>query len=64
MIVNKKIMEADEIRAELARRKLSKRKLSEATGINYHYLIEILNGYYPATKRREQITTFLQQEVL
>ncbi|MFA7542764.1 MAG: hypothetical protein WCY84_00180 [Candidatus Cloacimonadaceae bacterium] len=59
MDVKNKVMEAHEIRAELARRKLSKRRFAQETGINYHYMIQILNGYYPATKMRARMTRHL-----
>ncbi|HNQ42796.1 MAG TPA: hypothetical protein PKI59_00095 [Candidatus Cloacimonadota bacterium] len=57
---NKEILSADEIRAELARRKISKARLARETGIYYQYLIEVLQGYRPATKMREKITDYLK----
>lgn len=59
MNVKDKVMEAHEIRAELARRKMSKRRFAQETGINYHYVVQILNGYYPATKMRARMTRHL-----
>lgn len=59
---NPPILSAEEIRAELARRKISKAKLARETGIYYQYLVEVLQGYRPATRVREQITRYLQQE--
>ncbi len=50
---------AADIRAELARRKMSKRQLSNETGITYQYLVELLNGYFPATEMRRKITKHL-----
>ena len=58
-----KALAADEIRAELARRKMSKRRLSEETGISYQYLVQILNGYVSAEKMRTRITKHLFPEV-
>lgn len=55
------ILTADEIRAELARRKISKARLSRETGIYYPYLIEVLQGYRPATRMRQIITEFLRR---
>lgn len=57
----KKILSADEIRAELARRKISKAQLARETGIYYQYLVEVLQGYRPATRMREIITNYLSQ---
>lgn len=62
MTVKHKVMEAQEIRAELGRRKMSRRQLSDETGISYQYLVEIVNGYYPAHKMRERITRHLFPE--
>ncbi len=59
MDVKNKILSADEIRAELARRKISKAQLSRETGIYYQYLVEVLQGYRPATRIREIITHHL-----
>ncbi len=59
---SKPILTAEEIRAELARRKISKAQLSRETGIYYQYLVEILQGYRPAVEMRRRITTFLQQK--
>ena len=59
---NPPILSAAEIRAELARRKISKARLARETGIYYQYLVEVLQGYRPATRVREQITRYLQQE--
>jgi len=59
---NSPILSAEEIRAELARRNISKAQLSRETGIYYQYLVEVLQGYRPATRVREQITRYLQQE--
>jgi len=56
------ILSAEEIRAELARRKISKARLARETGIYYQYLVEVLQGYRPATRVREQITRYLEQE--
>jgi len=61
---NKEILSADEIRAELARRKISKARLARETGIYYQYLIEVLQGYRPATKMREKITRHLMSDEL
>lgn len=55
------ILSAEEIRAELARRKISKAQLSRETGIYYPYLIEVLQGYRPATRMRQIITAHLQK---
>ncbi len=55
------ILSADEIRAELARRKISKAQLSRETGIYYPYLIEVLQGYRPAIRMRQLITAHLQK---
>ncbi|MFA7025964.1 MAG: hypothetical protein WC176_08870 [Candidatus Cloacimonadaceae bacterium] len=60
MNVKNKVLSADEIRAELARRKISKVQLSRDTGIYYQYLVELLQGYRPATRMREKITKYLQ----
>lgn len=57
-----RILSASEIRAELARRKISKARLARETGIYYQYLVEVLQGYRPATRVREIITHYLQQE--
>lgn len=59
---NPPILSAAEIRAELARRKISKARLARETGIYYQYLVEVLQGYRPATRVRETITRYLQQE--
>lgn len=59
---SKKILSAAEIRAELARRKISKARLARETGIYYQYLIEVLQGYRPATRMRERITEYLMKE--
>ena len=61
MNVKNKVLSADEIRAELARRKISKAQLSRDTGIYYQYLVELLQGYRPATRMREKITKYLQE---
>lgn len=53
------ILSASEIRAELARRKISKAQLARETGISYQYLVEILQGYRPATRMRAKITKHL-----
>jgi len=53
------ILSASEIRAELARRKISKAQLARETGISYQYLVEILQGYRPATRMRAIITKHL-----
>ena len=57
---SKSILSAEEIRAELARRKISKAQLSRETGIYYQYLVEILQGYRPAVEMRRKITSYLQ----
>ena len=56
------ILSAAEIRAILAQRKISKRQLSDETGISYQYLVEVLQGYRPATKMRQKITDYLLKE--
>lgn len=61
MDVKNKILSADELRAELARRKISKAQLSRETGICYQYLVDVLLGYRPGTRVREQITRHLQE---
>ncbi len=61
MDVKHNVLSADEIRAELARRKISKRQLSRDTGIYYQYLVEILQGYRPATRMRAIITSYLME---
>lgn len=58
---SKKILTAEEIRAELARRKISKRELSRATGINYDYVIQILNDQRLAKGKREIMTKYLKE---
>ncbi len=60
---SKKILTAAEIRMELARRKRTRRWLSRAAGINYDYLVQILNDYRKAPAVRERITRFLRENV-
>lgn len=55
------ILSAAEIRAELARRKISKARLARDTGIYYQYLVELLQGYRPATRMRAIITQYLRE---
>ncbi|MDD3535394.1 MAG: helix-turn-helix transcriptional regulator [Candidatus Cloacimonetes bacterium] len=62
MDVKQKVMEAHEIRAELARRKWSKRRFADETGISYQYLVQILNGYFKATRMRTIMTQHLFPE--
>lgn len=62
MPVKNKVMTAEEIRAELARRKMTRKQLSDETGIRYQYLVTIVNGYYPAHKMRAKITRHLFPE--
>ncbi len=58
-----RVLSAAELRAELARRKITKAQLSRETGIYYQYLVEVLQGYHPATRMREIITTHLQRRI-
>jgi hypothetical protein len=60
MDVKQKIMSAEEIRVELARRQISRKALSQATDIYYPYLIEILLGQRKAVQMRERITSYLK----
>lgn len=54
------IMTAAEIRSWLAEHKISKVELSEATGIEYNYLVQILNDMRVGTAKRKEITEYLR----
>ena len=56
------ILSAEEIRAELGRRRISRKHLSAETGIYYPYLIEILLGQRDARDMRKRITDYLGRE--
>ncbi len=55
----KKIMGADDLRAELARQRISRRELATALGVSYDYVLRILAGSRNAPARRAQIEEYI-----
>lgn len=56
---SRKILEADDLRAELARHRISKRELSSGLSISYDYVLKILDGRRDAEKRREEMADYV-----
>lgn len=55
----KKIMTAEEIRMELARRRMTRAELAAKLGVSAEYVRMILRETRTATKKREEITQLL-----
>jgi len=61
MDVKEKLMSAEEIRVELARRQITRKQLAEALGCSYQYMVEIVLGKQHAYEMRERIGAWLRR---
>ena len=57
----KRIMTAEGIRAELARRRMTRKELAKVLGVSPSYVMKIVRGERVAEERRAQITKYLAE---
>jgi transcriptional regulator with XRE-family HTH domain len=61
-MMSMKILEASELRAEMARYNISRKRLSEDLGLSYSYIKLILSGRRDAKERRVQIYEYIMNK--
>lgn len=59
---SRKILEAADLRAELARHRISKREVAQELGLSYDYIVRILAGTRDAEPRRVEIAEYVAQK--
>jgi len=59
---SEKVMEASELRAELARRRITRVEIARALGLSFDYVAKILCGRRKAVVRRREMQEYLERQ--